>query len=452
LPTDTLVTILQIQGVAQSVAGLQQVEQQAIRTSGALYQLSQSLTAGLKAIAQSGGMSADWQKAAAAMNAFGGAANQATVPISKTTQIMELLQGRAGGLIGTFVAFGSVISGVSAGPLLALAGLLTLIARGFQEVTRFVGEAMRIGDQYSQSLTRTAALLGNVGLPVSFAGLQNLARSRQAGSGIGEDRTLSLIGQLGERGFSQGQIQRLVPALQNVELGTGGTMTAERAMSMLLRVLERPQQLRAGGGGGGGRGLLGLATQLGVNVRFTGNIERDLNNLTSAINQKFGGVAEALANTASGTHLRLQQSLTAAMGRLGQVIEVGLQPLMSGLISALTAGNSFTDRVLHGGREGAASGIGLLSYLAAVPGPVGWAFRGLFNERLRQRQLEVAAASGDPVARQQLAALHHIEQNTTQMAGAMVAVLFGQASARTRQAFAYNELNHAFKDGSGARR
>jgi hypothetical protein len=401
MPTDTLTTIINMVGASQAAAQLTQVGAAAQGTAASLIRLQ-------------------------------------TVQIPLTGGIARL----------------NTSTGLLAGGLTAIATTGVLAVAAIRQIGIVMGEAMRIGDQYSQSLTRTAALLGNVGQPVNFAGLQNLARARQAQMGIPEERTLSLIGQLGERGFNQGQIQRLVPALQNVEAGTGGRVTAERAMSMMLRVLERPMQLGRGGagGGGGGRGLLGLATQLGINVRFTGNIERDLNNLTAAINQKFGGVAQALASTASGTHLRYQQALTAAMGRLGQVIEVGLQPIMERLIGVFTFGNSITDRILHGGREGASSGIGWLAYGAAIPGPIGWAVRGLFNERLQQRKLEVAAASGDPVARQQLAALHHIEQNTQQMAGAMVAVLFGQASARTRQAFAYNELNHAFKDGTGARR
>ena len=138
-----------------------------------------------------------------------------------------------------------------------------------------MGEGIRLADTYSQSLARALILLNNAGRPASGAQLAGIARQRLGALGIPEERTLNLVGQLGELGFSRQRIGQLVPALQNVEAGTGGRITQERALQMILRVIERPQQSGGGGRGGGGatRGLLGLATQLGVNyevVRATG--------------------------------------------------------------------------------------------------------------------------------------------------------------------------------------
>src|SRR5437016_5335485 len=215
MPTDTLTTILQIQGVAQAVASLQAVGAAAQSTSNTLLRLT-------------------------------------TIQAPLTGGMLRL------NLANTLAAGGFTT--------LATAGFLAFQA--LRGVGQAMGEGIRLADTYSQSLARALILLNNAGRPASGAQLAGIARQRLGALGIPEERTLNLVGQLGELGFSRQRIGQLVPALQNVEAGTGGRITQERALQMILRVIERPQQSGGGGRGGGGatRGLLGLATQLGVNI------------------------------------------------------------------------------------------------------------------------------------------------------------------------------------------
>jgi len=390
MPTDTLVTILQIQGVAQAVASLQAVGAAAQNTSNSLLRLT-------------------------------------TIQAPLTGGMLRL------NLANT----------------LAAGGFTTLATAGFLafQALRGVGQAMsediRLADTYSQSLARTLVLLNNAGRAAAPNQLAGLARQRLGALGIPEERTLGLVGRLGELGFNQQRIGQLVPALQNVEAGTGGRITEERALSLILRAIERPAQGGRGGragGAGGTRGLLSLATQLGVNIRLTGSFERDLQNLTEAINSKFGGVAAALANTASGVHLRFQANLTAATSRLGQIMEVALLPVLEVLNTQLQGFSRTVDILLHPGGRGESAVQNTLHGLSYLPG-VGFLFARLADARGR----EAALNRIDPKQQRIGEDIHKIAQNTDQMAGAMAQVLFGHAGPFTRQAFAYNELNRAIQ-------
>ena len=216
-------------------------------------------------------------------------------------------------------------------------------------------------------------------------------------------------------------------------------------MEMFLRVLERPLQQGGGrGGAGGGRGLLGLATRLGINIRFTGSIERDLNALTQAINEKFGGVAEAMNAVASGVHLRFQALLTAALGRLGSIIEIILAPAMAHMADKLLGVINTLDQVQHGGQQSWQSNL-LFTLIGALPGGL------FFQDAIRANRAREAQAAGRAGGRgteqEMLDSLRHIDANTQRMASAIVTTVFGNISAFTRGAASYRNLNTAIRFG-----
>jgi len=389
MPTDRLITIIEMVGAAQAAAQLNQVGQAAGQTAQATGRLADGLR----------GLSDRFRL---------------NLPAIATT----------------------------VGGLFLFERGLRMVGNAVRAITTEMSAAMRVADQYNQSLARAVVLTGNAGRVATFGGLAGLARSRLALTGIPESRTLDLAGQMAERGFSTARINQLLPALQDIEQGSGGRVSGESVMNRLLRIVERPFMpgVRGAGGSGGMRGIAGLAASLGINVRMSGNIERDLENLTQAIHEKFGWVAEALAHTASGVHLRFQEELTAVTARLGSLIEASLLPVLQAMIPLLHGIVSGLDFLLHGGGNRTTTGLGgVAGGLLGGGNPLGIAATGLNIARQREANLEKIAGR----LPQEQDDIHKIMLDTAQMAGALTQVLFGHASAFTRGAFGYSELNRA---------
>ena len=389
MPTDRLITIIEMVGAAQAAAQLNQVGQAAGQTAQATGRLADGLR----------GLSDRFRL---------------NLPAIATT----------------------------VGGLFLFERGLRMVGNAVRAITTEMSAAMRVADQYNQSLARAVVLTGNAGRVATFGGLAGLARSRLALTGIPESRTLDLAGQMAERGFSPARINQLLPALQDIEQGSGGRVSGESVMNRLLRIVERPFMpgVRGAGGSGGMRGIAGLAASLGINVRMSGNIERDLENLTQAIHEKFGGVAEALAHTASGVHLRFQEELTAVTARLGSLIEAGLLPVLEAMIPILHGIVTGLDFLLHGGGGRATGGLAGLGAASIFQNPLlGAVATGLSASRSREANLERIAGR----LPQEQDDIHKIMLNTAQMAGALTQVLFGHASAFTRGAFGYSALNQA---------
>src|SRR6266849_5838259 len=362
------------------------------------------------------------------------ASRETEASLSRLTTRLQIMPG----LLARFNAGAAF----SAGGLAVFASSALLAVSALRQVGQLNGEGMRTWDGYNQALTRALVLYHNAGRNASAAGLAGMARERLFALGIPEEKTLGLAGQMAERGFSPQRISQLLPSLQEAELGGG--MASQRLMNLMLRIIQRPVVIgRGAGGAGGGRGATTLASQLGITMRFTGDTERDLTRLTEAIHDKFGGVAEALAATASGVHERYTILLTAALGRLGGLVEVGLVPALEGLnrvLAPFIVGSDFvTGRTQAGAGwagelylRGLQSGARLIGLYSVA----GWA-GSMLNQRENDRRL--GRLGGGKTEDD----IHKIMLNTAQMAGAMSQVLFGHASAFTQGAFSFSELNRA---------
>lgn len=376
-------------------------------------------------------------QAAADLGRVAQAANGAGEAATRMTRQIQLLPG----IFGRFQA--TALGSAGGLTLMASAGYAALAM--VRQLGAAMTEAMRNADEYNQSLTRAFVLFQNAGRNITLGGLQGLARERAFQLGIPETATLNLAGQMAERGFSPQRIAQLLPALQEIGAGSAGRTSPEQAMQMFLRVLERPMQQGGRGGMGGSRGLLGIATQLGLNIRFTGNIENDLNRLTSAIHEKFGGVAEALAATASGVHQRYQVLLTSATARLGIIMETVLAPVIERLNVSLL-GVVRTMDILQNPRGGPGQ-LALDTLLMTIPGGIN-VLAALKIERNRQAALQ-KAGGGQSLEQQMNDHLFHIEQNTQRVASLVAQSVFGQISSFTRGAMTYRELNMAISIRSG---
>jgi len=351
------------------------------------------------------------------------AAAAAAPPLAQLSQQTQMLAGSS-------AVLGKSFAGTTTNVLTAITV--------FRQLSSVVGQAMQINDQYNLSLTRTLQLYHDAGRAVSANSLIGMARGRQERLGIPESSTLDLAGQMAERGFSPGRIRTLLPALQEVEMGTGGRTSAISAMQMALRVMERPLGVGRGAGGGT-RGLLPLSTQLGLRIQFTGDTETDLNRLTDAINLKFGGLIEAMAQTPSGARGRLIGAATKAEGRLGGLIESDLTPWMG----KLTTGLNWFSRVVDFMRRGENGGDFRMGGRPVEHGFLGfWRHLTPAEEERRlkalglQRKLDQQKDSDN---------LQRIAQSTQRMAQAIAISVFGNQSNFTRSAGAWRNLNQSMQ-------
>jgi len=169
LMTDTLRTVLEIQGLNAYLANLRQVQQGSLTAMMGTQQLQQQL----------GGLS-------------------------------RVLQQTAQRLGFTLPSWSAAAVGAY-----ALAGAV-------RQVGAAMSEAMTTFDRYNDALTRATVLFGNAGRGNQSAALATFARGRLFGLGISEERTLNLAGRMSELGYAPGTIRTLLPALQEISAWTAG--------------------------------------------------------------------------------------------------------------------------------------------------------------------------------------------------------------------------------------
>src|SRR5262245_31489041 len=191
LITDTLRTVLEIQGLNAYLSNLRQVQQGSMQAALAHQQLQQQL--------------------------------------SGLSRVLNNVAQR----------FGFALPSWSAAAVGAYA-----LAGAVRQVGSAMNEAMSTFDRYNDALTRATVLFGNAGRGNQSAALATFARGRLFGLGISEERTLNLAGRMSELGYAPGTVRTLLPLIQEISAGTAGKISEDRALRMLTRTFMSESALR----------------------------------------------------------------------------------------------------------------------------------------------------------------------------------------------------------------
>lgn len=328
--------------------------------------------------------------------------------------------------------------GIQAGQWALIATAVYGARAAFHAVRETIEESMRLFERYDQVLYRTAFLFNSMGTPVGMSRLQGFARERAALTGVNEDETLALAARMRQTGFGPGSIGRLLPLLQDVQ--ASGLTSATGALDMINRLLHQE---------GRGRGSLGAISELATTLRldprfFTGGQQHDLQEVIRQLSQSVGGLSERMSQlTVSGPFIRNQVLLHTAMQRLGGVIEASLVPAIEFMNRSLLGFTRLVDLLTDPqSRQGNLLRQVDESLKATQFNPANFLLQRLITGPLRALQEEGGTAA--MAAREEMNRhLAQIEANTQNIASAIFLSVFGSASAFTRQAASFRNLQAA---------
>ncbi len=301
------------------------------------------------------------------------------------------------------------------------------------EITGTMRELTKEFEKQNDALFKTVFVFQNMGKSLPAAYLRMAAREQAGRTGIPEENTLDLARRSRISGFSTRTTSNLVPLLQDLE--TAGLGDAQGNLDKLNRFIRG----EATGSGGGSRILSALRIDP---TRLTGGAEHDLQEIMRQLTVKVGGLSDLMAQTISGTFAREQTLLTMAMGRLGGVIAASLVPAVEFLNRSLLGFNRIVDTLSN---PESTAGKYIRSFEAILPailGPVGYFLQPFTRLQEQQRLANQRGEKSDRDKQQQ--SLDEIAENTRVAAHALFVAAFGSASAFTRGAASFRNLNAAF--------
>lgn len=308
-------------------------------------------------------------------------------------------------------ALGAAVTTVRAG----LGALGTVLASGagrFAIATLAIAESVHAFKDYEIELLRTGSIFTNLGTQIPIAQLQAYAEARQFATGIDEQATTALLGQLKVYGFTLQQIKGLVPVLQDVQ--AAGKGNAEEIAAGLNKYFRT--------------GTTRALVRVGIDTtRLTGGIEHDLAEIERQLAGKTGGIAAILRDTLGGSLNGLAKDTQTLFARLGDIFA-----------PALTTAINFIDDVIQGW-------VLLLDKLIALINQLpSWLKTATGHD---QEKLN-AGAVREGFGQRDSQNLDEIRRNTGQAAAALVAAVFGGTGTVARQTGAFRSLNAAVRRAS----
>jgi len=226
-----------------------------------------------------------------------------------------------GGLTKTVRSYGAEIAAVVGaiyGAIRAVKGLTDAYAKQQTSITQ-MESALRATGKYTPELSQE---------------IQELARQLQKTTVYGDEVTLtatSLLQSLGS--LSASGLKQAIPLVQ--ELAAGMHMDLEMAASLVGKTLGSTTN---------------ALSRYGIVLDATASPSEKLSQLTDQINQKFGGMAEALGNTFQGRMQKLKNAYGDIKEILGSFIATEAEPFMKWLLDFLQNGRNIEiiSRVVRG--------------------------------------------------------------------------------------------------------
>jgi hypothetical protein len=196
---------------------------------------------------------------------------------------------------------------------------------GFRQIVQFGKEAIEAADGQYKAEARLEQLMGNVKgtTAANIDGIKKYASELQALTTVGDEAAMTGASQLATFQLQSSSIKQLMPALNDLAVGTYGVNVSEEQMQQSANLLGKVFT-----------GQVGALTRVGVT--FNATQESILKNGTEAektaalvdvLKQNYGGLAQKMAATPTGRIIQLKN----AWGDVQEEIGMRLYPAITSL-------------------------------------------------------------------------------------------------------------------------
>lgn len=194
---------------------------------------------------------------------------------------------------------------------------------GFRQVVKFGEDCIKAADGQIKAESRLEQLMMNVKGTTSanVNAVKKYAAELQGLTTVGDEVAISGASQLATFALSGDSIKRLMPAMNNLAVGTYGVNVSQEQMIQTGNLMGKVMQ-----------GQIGALSRVGVTfskqqgeILKTGTEAQKTATLIEVLNQNYGGLAEKMANTPEGRIVQLKN----AWGDMQEVIGMKLYPVVT---------------------------------------------------------------------------------------------------------------------------
>ena len=200
----------------------------------------------------------------------------------------------------------------------AVVGIAALAIKGMLSVGKKLIEVYKVQEQAEAKFIGALRATGTEAT-VSAKNFFALAGSLQQVTLYGDEATieatalLQSLAKLSDKG-----LKKLVPLIQ--DFATGMRVDLNAAMSLVGKTLGSSTN---------------ALTRYGIEVDMTGTKEEKLISLTKSLEEKFGGMAKAVADTATGAMTQLSNSFGDLKEEAGESLAKGIKPVVTWLTKVM---------------------------------------------------------------------------------------------------------------------
>ena len=200
------------------------------------------------------------------------------------------------------------------------AGVAAVAIAGLIKIGKDLVDAYEVQEQAEAKLTAALKTTGEYSESTANE-LKNYASELQGVTTFGDEATISamaLLQQLAD--LDKDGLKAVIPGMQDFAAAMGVDM--QTAASLIGKTLGSTTN---------------ALQRYGIEIDTSGTKEEKLVQITQALNDKFGGTAKAVADTATGSMVQMQNALGDLNEAMGKSIASGLQPFAEATTSIVTS-------------------------------------------------------------------------------------------------------------------
>lgn len=197
---------------------------------------------------------------------------------------------------------------------------------GFRQIANFTKDCIEASDAQVKAETRLEQLMSNVKGTTqdSISAVKQYASELQKVTTVGDEVSMVGASQLATFQLQSDSIKKLMPALNDLAVGTYGATVSQDQMQQSANLMGKVMQ-----------GNVGALTRVGVTfdknqekILKTGSETERAAMLVDVLKQNYGGLAEAMAQTPEGRVIQLKN----AWGDVKEVIGAKLYPVVTNVL------------------------------------------------------------------------------------------------------------------------
>ena len=210
----------------------------------------------------------------------------------------------------------------SIGNVASLAAGVGAAVIAFQKIKKVIDESIKafgLQDLAVRKLENAIKITGKAST-ISTSEMVKLAKSLQGVTTYGDEVTVSAMAMLQQlSNLSNTGLKQVVPLVQDFAAAMG--IDLETAATLVGKTLGSSTN---------------ALSRYGLEVDMTGTKEEKLTNLTNSMREKFGGMAEAIGDTATGSMIKLENAVSDLQESFGELVVMAIRPAVEQTATLVT--------------------------------------------------------------------------------------------------------------------